>query len=167
MFDSRCSIRSRPSGCHQGNRHLCPHPVGSSKGTQQSDWLLHRSVCEGVQELDLSQSQTSQEHQVYFKPAEIPCYDKFVCLWLCVVSSRDSVSVGLWLVGWPKEKPTCSVSRLSTSWVSVRNHRSLHRSLLKQHSVSFIVLLIQVLWQRQWCLFKGCWIILGKSDLII
>lgn len=29
----RCAICSRSGDCYQGNRHLRPHPVGSSKGT--------------------------------------------------------------------------------------------------------------------------------------
>lgn len=52
----RCAISSWSGNFDKGNRHLCPHPVGPAKGTQQFDWLLHRPMCEGVQRLDLSQS---------------------------------------------------------------------------------------------------------------
>lgn len=37
----RGALRSGPGDRYQGNRHLRPHPVGSTKGAQQSDWLLH------------------------------------------------------------------------------------------------------------------------------
>lgn len=63
--------------------------MGSSKGTQQSDWLLHRPVCQGVQRLDLGQSQASQEHQVCRQPNEknnTHCIvEKSVFLWLLVI----------------------------------------------------------------------------------
>lgn len=72
----RCAICPRSGDCYQGNKHLSAHPVGSSKGTQQSDWLLHRPVCEGVQGLDLGQSQTSQERQVCFEPnINVSCFN--------------------------------------------------------------------------------------------
>lgn len=88
----RCAICSRSSDFYQGNRHLCPYPVGSSKGTQQSDWVLHWPVREGIQGLDLSQSQTSQEHQVCFQPNKntLYCWEMSLCLithgfymWFC------------------------------------------------------------------------------------
>lgn len=60
----RRAVRSWSGDCYQGNGHVRPHPVVPSEGTQQSDWLLHRPVREGVQGLDVGQSQASQEHQV-------------------------------------------------------------------------------------------------------
>lgn len=71
IFLFRCTICSWSGNFNKGNRHFCPHPVGSTEGTQQSDWLLHWPVCEGVQGLDLSQSQTSQRNQVCFKPISL------------------------------------------------------------------------------------------------
>lgn len=67
----RCAVCSWSGDCYKGNRHVRPHPVGPSKGAQQSDWLLHRPVCEGVQRLDVSQSQTSQEYQVCLKSTAV------------------------------------------------------------------------------------------------
>lgn len=62
------------------------------------------------------------------------------------------MSAGLWLAAWPKEKPTCSVSRLSTSWASVTNPRSLHQSPSQLPSVSFLLFYIQACLngEQQW-----------------
>lgn len=56
----------------------------------------------------------------------------------------SSVSVDLLSVVWPKEKPMCSVCRLSMSWVLVMNLRNLHLSLFWLPSVSFTPLSIQI-----------------------
>lgn len=45
IFLHRCTFCSWSSDFYKRNRHFCPHPVGSSKGTQQPDWVLHWSVC--------------------------------------------------------------------------------------------------------------------------
>lgn len=60
-------------------------------------------------------------------------------LWLLITQwalCHVCVSSGLWLVVWPQEKPTCSASRLSMSWVSVMNPRSQHLWLSRLPLVS-------------------------------
>lgn len=68
--------------------------------------------------------------------------EKCLFVWSLMVFTCESVPAGLLLVVWPKEKPMCSVSRLSMSWVLVMNPRSLPLWLLRLPSVSIIFFII-------------------------
>lgn len=162
-----------------------PTPLSSSSGLLQRNptiWLAttSTSVCwdlrTGPQPItNLARTPSMflswQKHVVLLRNVSFFIFMAYEMLIPLIIFACDSVFAGLWLAVWPKEKPMCSVSRLSMSWVLVKNPRSPHLWLLRLPSVSIILyiwsfkLIIMIIMMICCFVISRCWAVMIIFDV--